>query len=161
MSARDRMVKDDIPWISMVLIALTISFIWGNSFMDRAASSEQSDLVERYLRPYIDKTLQGYLPLDIVMQVDFRKLAHFSEFFVLGVALAGLCSATRELPLFFYPVMILLVAGIDEGIQHFSGRAPMLRDVLLDMNGGFSGFATLALLHYSAGLTLGKEDLTR
>ncbi len=161
MLSRDEMGTAKVPWLPIVLIALTVSFIWGNSLMDRAASREQSELVERYLRPYVDTTLGGYLPKDTVLQIDFRKFAHFSEFFVLGAALAGLYGATHELSLFYYPGLIFLVAGIDEFIQRFTGRGPMLRDVLLDMNGGFSGFATLALLYCSAGHALGKEDLTR
>jgi VanZ family protein len=74
-----------------------------------------------------------------------RKLAHFSEYALLGAHLAFLpmflpCYAKSGY--LFVPVSGVAVALLDEGIQLFvPGRAGLLTDVLIDFSGCFLGSA--------------------
>jgi VanZ family protein len=76
-----------------------------------------------------------------------RKLAHFTEFFVLGLELLTFFAYRK--PLFLQAFLLALTHGfftafLDETIQIFSGRGPMIQDVWLDVC-GFAVGASLML----------------
>ena len=76
-----------------------------------------------------------------------RKLAHFTEFFVLGLELLTFFAYRK--PLFPQAFLLALTHGffaafLDETIQIFSGRGPMIQDVWLDVC-GFAVGASLML----------------
>ena len=110
--------------ILLILIILTIAFIFGNSLENRQSSAQIStavySVVSRML-PFISHKL-------------LRKMAHFFEFMVLGSELVlylHLCNKKIE-----YAVIIGMMAGaIDETIQYFVGRYASILDVLLDTSG--------------------------
>ena len=68
---------------------------------------------------------------------------------VLGILVAGLFrqiglrtgDSLRSLPV----LTVLLVAVLDEYIQHFTGRGSAVTDVILDFSGGLFGLATALL----------------
>lgn len=72
-----------------------------------------------------------------------RKLAHFTEFGVLGLCLGGFAFNLGEINNKKYaslPMLIALgTAVIDEFIQRFTGRTSSVKDVLIDFSGALCG----------------------
>ena len=68
-----------------VLLAATLCFIWGNSLLPRRDSTELSMGLFNWLRPSLLA-----VGLDWVDEHFLRKLAHFTEFALLGCELAAL-----------------------------------------------------------------------
>ena len=124
-----------------VLIILTLALIWGHSLLGREASSEESGFVMELLEPVLEMVVgEGNVTEFLV-----RKLAHFTEFFVLGLELLTFFAYRK--PLFPQAFLLALTHGffaafLDETIQIFSGRGPMIQDVWLDV----CGFAVGSLL---------------
>ena len=123
-----------------ILLVLTLCFIWGNSLLGREDSAELSRGLLRWL---ID---HGF---PIRSEHLLRKMAHFGEFGLLGMELAGLAflrGAFRRRSAFRAALLSLLTAMADETIQFFTGRAARLADVLLDFSGAVTGILFLALI---------------
>ena len=126
-----------------VLILLTLVLIWGHSLLGREASSEESGFVMELLEPVLEMVVgEGNVTEFLV-----RKLAHFTEFFVLGLEVLTFFAYRKSL----FPQAFLLAlthgffaAFLDETIQIFSGRGPMIQDVWLDVC-GFAVGASLML----------------
>lgn len=126
-----------------VLIILTLALIWGHSLLGREASTEESGFVMELLEPVLEMVVgEGNVTEFLV-----RKLAHFTEFFVLGLELLTFFAYRK--PLFPQAFLLALTHGffaafLDETIQTFSGRGPMIQDVWLDIC-GFAVGASLML----------------
>ena len=127
----------------VVLILLTIGFIFVQSMLPPEKSSEESDAVGEIIGEIIPpETKPGEF-----IQINIRKLAHFFEFALLGVELslyAVLFLREKGFILKTYAAS-LFVALVDETIQIFSGRGPAIFDVWLD----FFGFLTAASFVYA------------
>lgn len=127
-----------------MLLAATLYFIWGNSLLSREDSSELSGGLLDMLMP-----LFRMLRLESIDEHVIRKLAHFGEFALLGLELAALFFLNRGRSLksaFFSALCALGVASVDETLQFFSHRAPMVKDVLLDLSGALTGILLLWLV---------------
>lgn len=130
--------------VLILLLALTLAFIWGNSLLDRGESAEASgNLMDLF------GDLFESLGLDTEDDHGLRKTAHFGEFCALGVELAllfflnlgqGLQSAANA------AFAALLIALTDESLQYISARAPEVRDVALDFAGALTGILLTAVL---------------
>ena len=126
-----------------VLIILTLALIWGHSLLGREASSEESGFVMELLEPVLEMVVgEGNVTEFLV-----RKLAHFTEFFVLGLEVLTFFAYRKSL--FSQAFLLALTHGffaafLDETIQIFSGRGPMIQDVWLDVS-GFAVGASLML----------------
>ncbi len=126
------------------LIAITLAFIFIQSMLPPEKSSAESDAVGGIIADIIppDTELGGFA------QKNLRKLAHFTEFFILGAeaALAVVIVIERKIK---YAVHSLpaaaLVALSDESIQLFSGRGPSIADVWIDV----LGFASASVIIYT------------
>lgn len=116
-----------------------LGFIWGNSMLPGADSNAVSGFVGQLLAQVFGSQ---------VLKATFflRKLAHFTEFTILG----GLFAWNAKLwsTSFSVPVLAgLLAAMADETIQIFSpGRAPMVQDVWIDFAGVLTGLLLFRLL---------------
>ncbi len=145
------MSKRKVLRIALYLLIITnVIFIWSMSLYTREESGAQSGNLVRILM-FVFPFLKD-LPSDVIEYV-IRKLAHFSEFGLLGFLSA---SATWEyvsrkksdLGFFGYafPVLLacLFVASTDETIQIFTGRGPAVGDVMIDFSGAVCGFFILA-----------------
>lgn len=141
-------------WIVLVclLIALTLGFIWGNSIKSRSESKLLSLGVLQWIRPLLDAIFSPENVTDHLV----RKLAHFTEFGLLGAELIWLTCFLRKLRL--QAVLDCLLAGlaaaaIDETIQIFSARGSQAIDVLLDFGGVIAGVFIVLLIwwRFSAG----------
>ena len=125
-----------------ILIILTICLIWGHSAMSRVDSAEESGFILQLVTPFLEIFLgKGNVTDHIV-----RKLAHFTEYFVLGVELSALAfprEVFQESPLWKNLIrkginvagIGLFIALIDETIQIFSQRGPQVADIWLDGSG--------------------------
>ena len=128
--------------ILIILIASTVAFIFYQSILPPQKSGEVSDKVGDTIGEVIppETTIGGFI------QKNVRKLAHFVEFFILGIFTS--VYVVCFLPKFKYALhtlpMAFIIAAIDETIQIFSGRGPAVLDVWLD----FSGFFTSSLILY-------------
>ena len=124
------------------LLVCNLIFIWGNSLLPGEVSEAFSNWVKDILAMLFtqgpEKPTSGGL---------LRKLAHFTEFTVLGMLLcwrfgmqgknwkAALCAG-------------IAAACIDETIQMFvPGRGPGIRDVCIDSLGVVTGIVLLLLGH--------------
>ncbi len=140
-------------WLCVLLTLLIVTFIFTNSLENGEESRQSSDVVVDTVKPIVD-------PQDRIDRETFsfsiRKLAHFTEFFWLGMALCGVVvGACRRgegaRPLLSYPpiggalLLALLTAVTDEWIQSFTGRTSSVSDVLLDFFGALCGFGLTAL----------------
>jgi len=134
-------------------IPITVAFIWIHSMMPADASSQESGWVMDLIRPFLEIFVgKGNVTMYLV-----RKLAHFTEYFVLGSQLSiyyilskllGNDNVTRKSWPALLPLAIgLAVAAIDETIQIFSdGRGPAVKDVLLDFCGVLAAYIIVDII---------------
>lgn len=131
----------------LVIILLTISFIWGNSFKSIPESQSESQSVLEAIEPILEVFVgEGNVTENLV-----RKLAHFSEFALLGIEFILLLAVVRKLSLqnaVNCLFISLMVAIVDETIQVYSQRGSQVTDVILDFFGVLIGmlFATAFLI---------------
>jgi len=142
--------KDKVKRILRIMIIVTIAFAWVHSSMGTTESAEESGAVFDLIAPM----LRFLLPDAWVTEHFIRKLAHFTEYAALGLELGAYMLITRErikrlpAPRFFVNVWMtgLFIAFIDETIQIFSGRGPMIADVWVDMSGYSVGMLIISVL---------------
>lgn len=119
-----------------ILVGLMVIFIFSNSAASASTSNGMSLTVSEWVRPILNTV--GLHPETDFLNFVIRKLAHFSEYALLGV-LIGLAYRLQPwswmkgkvalLPFFIIPVL-------DENLQRFSsGRSCELRDMLIDSAG--------------------------
>ena len=136
--------------VLVLLLALTLAFIWGNSLVSRAESQNLS----RDLLAEICAALETVgLHLDPQNDHWLRKLAHFGEFGLLGAELCTLMFLNRRARLqgFVNCAFAGLLASVtDEALQLISNRGSRVQDVLLDFAGFLSGLLLCALLCLAA-----------
>lgn len=131
--------------VACLLIAVTLSFIWGNSIKSRSESQLLSLSVLQWIHPLLDAIFSPENVTDHLV----RKLAHFAEFGMLGVELVFLTHLLRKLrvkTLLNCLLVGLSAAVIDETIQIFFARGSQAIDVLLDFGGVIAGCAGALLL---------------
>jgi VanZ family protein len=115
--------------ILIILIFITLNFIFSNSFDSTVESSEKSDWVLEKVEPVLEKVVgKERATVKLV-----RKLAHFLEFFVLGAELSILCFL-NGIDKTYVAFIGLLSATTDETIQVFSKRGAQLTDVWIDFS---------------------------
>jgi len=130
--------KKAITILSIIILA-TLAFIWIHSCMDREDSSMESGFVYDLLCPFFEL----FMGKGNVTEHFMRKLAHFTEFFGLGLELMlfmrlEFLKVKPVLPVNAW-VFGTFCALIDETIQLFSGRGPAVQDVWLDSAGCLTG----------------------
>ena len=126
-------------------IILTLAFIWGNSLLSREQSSGESAWVLQLVTPF----LELFVGKGNVTEHLVRKLAHFTEFALLGLELLFWFSQKRgkkKEALLLAMAHGLFAALTDETIQLFSGRGSQVQDVWLDFAGVTAGALTALLL---------------
>ena len=130
----------------LALIAGTLIFIFTNSALPPKESAEQSGAVGDFISLIIppDTELGAYI------QTNLRKIAHFTEYGMLGVELAVyfLAFDRRRRHILCSAAVPFAVGFVDETIQIFSGRGPSVSDVWIDVG----GFFTFSLLAYAVGV---------
>ncbi len=135
-------------FLCLALLTVNLLFIWGNSLLPEGTSSVFSSWVKDILARIFPGLNAGGGDRGHAM---VRKLAHFSEFALLGLLLRWLFAMllTRTFPQFGMPLLAgFLVACLDEIIQSFvPGRNPSLFDVGIDTAGVVLGIVLITLIH--------------
>lgn len=126
-----------LTFVLMVMVVLTLRFIFSNSMESIPESREKSDGILALLTPL----LELFVGKGNVTERLVRKLAHFVEFFALGAELCALCLLHTK-PLLWAMFTGLLAALSDETIQIFYARGSQVQDVWLD----FSAVAVTGIL---------------
>jgi VanZ family protein len=136
--------------MKLILVILVLLFIWGNSMLPAYLSSLESGYMEQLLLPVLLPLQRALARLDVVVTLSHlvRKLAHFTEYMILGLVMTALFVRPNGRSRFWLTEGLCLAAAlIDEGIQMFSeGRGPGLRDVALDFSGATVGVVILTLI---------------
>jgi len=146
--------------VIIIIIAVTMAVIWGHSVMPPDASSDESGFVMNLMRP----VLEVFTGRGNVTEYLVRKLGHFTEYMILGGELSFLFttvagerfqrfSGLNRLLLILVPALIwaLITAFLDETIQIFSGRGPMIKDVWIDLAGAAAGIIIILITRSIAG----------
>ena len=133
-------MKKKKQWIWTLLMVLYVGFIFNNSITPAIESSKQSG---RVLGMVLAMFRLVGLDSAIVTEHIIRKMAHFAEYFLMGVLLWNCLRfymLTGKLWLVLQLWLITVIPLTDETIQLFSeGRAGMISDVWLDVSGAALG----------------------
>lgn len=119
------------------LLILNILFIWGNSLLPPEASWKVSNAVKNVLLALMPGSTEsggGAGSLGALI----RKIAHFTEFCVLGILLRCRWRDLRQ-GLERTLLAALLTAAVDETIQVFTNRTSSVFDVWIDFSGAVIG----------------------
>jgi len=131
---------------SLILSILITLFIWFNSLLPGSVSSAQSGFIVGLADDLL--SLFGIQVTFDTLSLIIRKLAHFFEFFLLGITLS--IYLIKEKKTIFHVLWIgLIIAIIDETIQLFvDGRASSIIDVGIDFIGVGFGFIIIKYALY-------------
>lgn len=137
----------------VLLLAVTVGFVFNNSAKPTAESQQASAAVANKIEQIVQKTDTGGTKTELVSVNYLRKAAHAVEFFALGLELAVFSLLVGRRKYSFQKLwnvlsVALFVAVADESIQILSGRGPKVRDVLIDLGGAAIGIVLTLLLHY-------------
>lgn len=134
-------MKKHLP---IVLVLLTTLFIWTNSLLPGSISSSQSGFITNLIYP-IFKNIMSIDKLTVII----RKLAHFTEYAILGITLAYfyLSRSKQNKYLLLALLQGVITAVIDESIQLLvPNRAGLITDVLIDTSGVVFGILVFCLI---------------
>ena len=135
--------KKRIIWYPVALL-LILFFIWGQSSLGGKTSTNESTYVTDGIVNPLVKMLVSEKAAEKVKEPLIRKLAHIAEYSVLGLMI-GLILRNRR-PRFWLCLLIgMAVAFIDETIQIFSHRGPLITDIWIDLIGVALGGAVSLL----------------
>jgi VanZ family protein len=122
--------------INVLITILWTLFIFTQSLLPGEVSSNQSGFIVDILHPFVQRL--GFNVDVNTFSFIIRKLAHFTEYFILGVLLFFAYRKYLKSKMMFSIIFLqgLLTASIDETIQIFTpNRSGELRDVLIDISG--------------------------
>ncbi len=148
--------------IDLILIFLTLFFIFGNSMKNVEKSGADSESVTSLVEqlPPIKQAIEDNKLQPGSLEGPIRSFAHFFEFSILGVELMLLIillNSSCNIKYFLFVVLLCFILGLsDEIIQSFSDRSTETVDVLKDIGGGAFG----AFFVYIIYLPI-KKKLTR
>ena len=142
----------------IILMAMTIAFMFYSSSLSREESSQQSSTVSLIFDAILP---DGTAFKEFVLE-NLRKIAHFTEYGILGTEVAlYILIYERKRCKMFAPLSLLvpvLVGFLDESIQVLSERGPSITDVWIDI-GGY--FAFSILVYIVAGTVFFVLDLLK
>ncbi|SEF77864.1 VanZ like family protein [Eubacterium ruminantium] len=130
--------------VLVIIIIVTLAFIWGNSLM----TGEISSNISEWFRELLNKLFHfAKSSKEVGSGHVIRKIMHFTEFMILGLEITSLKKYKKKLTCTGIILSGILAAMIDETIQLFvPGRAGMLQDVWLDVSGYITGFVIMTFL---------------
>ncbi len=132
-------------YILAAVAAANLLFIFINSALPKAVSSEESSAVASFLAGiFPPSTAFGAFVAEYI-----RKIAHFLEYGALGVEMAVYAFFFSSKPLKctrLFAISEFFVAFLDESIQILSSRGPAIADVWIDVFGFFTFYSLVILL---------------
>lgn len=132
--------------ILLILLILTVCFIWGNSMMPASVSSALSTWVQSVVNGFLGGVAEESTE---VGHGTLRKIAHLLEFATFGALYGGFLR--WDLKKKWWAVLLggIGVAFIDETIQLFSdGRGAQVSDIWIDLGGFFIGLFLSAVVYH-------------
>ena len=136
-------------YLFIVIIILTIGFIWSNSLKPADDSMNQSNFVKELIIYFF--SIFG-INIENTFFIDFiRKFAHFFEYFVLGTELVVFKSIyynDSKKSTYIFCFIGLFVSIVDEMIQMIPqlGRSCEFFDVCIDSSGVVLAFLSVNLI---------------
>ncbi len=131
-----------LHWCLIAAMLLTLVFIFTNSLKPKSESLEQSGAFSDFVATIFPPDTE----FGAFVKEYIRKIAHFTEYGLLGIELAVYISiyASKKLKgaLLSLPLS-LSVAFFDESLQYISDRGPAVSDIWIDV-GGFAFFGLIA-----------------
>ena len=130
----------------LVAVIGTLSFIFINS----ALPPEKSEVISNSVGNAVGNIVNTETPTGSFIRLNLRKIAHFTEYGLLGMELAAfvLLFVTGNKNKIKFALLLLCapfaVGFIDESIQLLSGRTASVKDVWIDV-GGFMCFYALSI----------------
>ena len=140
---KNKLIAKIVGYLLIALMLGTVLFIFINSMLPPEASTEQSDTV----KDIIVEILPDDSKAENFVEEYMRKIAHFTEYGLLGVEMAVYLMLFHRRRTYLFGLALLVpffVGFIDESIQSLSGRGPLIEDVWIDI-GGFATFYALTL----------------
>ncbi|MBR3966436.1 MAG: VanZ family protein [Clostridia bacterium] len=140
--------------IDLLLIALTLFFIFGNSAKNTEKSGADSEAVTSFIEqiPPIKEAIENNKLQPGSLEGPIRSLAHFFEFSILGaelMLLIILLTSSANIKYYFFVVLLCFILGLsDEIIQSFTDRSTEVVDVIKDIAGGAFGAFAVSLIHF-------------
>ena len=133
-----------------ILILATLLFIFIHSLIPRESSTEESEAVAGFL----GNIFPSDTALGAFIQNNVRKIAHFAEYAFLGMltSLYTVLYLSGRKYKISNAIFGLPVGFIDETLQCFSGRGPLISDVWLD----FFGFVFSVAIVYLGSIIARK-----
>lgn len=136
--------------IKLLLVAAMLLFIWGNSLVPGDLSRIESEWFLTLIYPVVEFIQRVLAHFGHVYTMSFlvRKMAHFSEYALLGVLMFWLFVRSDGRGRYVLPTVLCFSAAcVDEGIQLFAiERGPALRDVMIDFAGSCAGILAMAFV---------------
>lgn len=133
--------------LSLILVLILTLFIWGNSLLPGSVSSSQSGIITKLLYPLF----KNVMSVDTLTTI-IRKLAHFTEYAILGLVLAYFYKSKTNKYLLFALLQGVITAIIDESIQLLvPNRSGLLTDVLIDTSGVLFGLLVFYIIYKLLG----------
>ena len=135
-------------WILYIVLCLIVFFIWDNSLQNGGTSDGFSLIFAKWIAPIANKL--GFYGNIWALNRIIRKLAHLTEFTILGGALYVVLRRYIEYGTVVKTIGVgIVIASLDEFIQLFSlGRSSQLSDVLIDTVGIIIGISVVKLTYY-------------
>ena len=137
-----------LKYALLFLIASTLLFIFIQSMLPPETSSAESEAVGGVIEEIIPPDTKP----GAFIQTNLRKIAHFTEFFFLGIELALYIAFFMKRGIFVllsYPFS-MLIAFFDESIQVLSGRGPSITDAWIDFFGFFVSASIVYAIFFTA-----------
>ena len=126
--------------ISLLLVILWMVFIFVMSSFDATSSSNQSNFIVDIITSIINIKDTGLLSLII------RKLAHFTEYFILGILVINLITRYDK-KIIIAILLCIIYATSDEIHQIFvPGRSCQITDIMIDSLGSIIGIYLYKLI---------------
>ncbi len=138
----------------IALMVLTVIFIFVQSSLPPEVSSAESEAVGGFITSLIPEDTRLF---DFVTEY-MRKIAHFTEYGLLGIEIAFYIAyfvKDKKKYLRLSPTVPFFVGFVDETLQCFSKRGPMIEDVWIDIG----GFITFSLLAWGVIILINKAVL--
>ena len=139
--------------ILYVTLGLTLVMVWGQSCLNKAESTVNSDAVVGLISPV--EELKNGTPAEVEhydrLTAVVRKIAHVVEYAVVGFQMMCILylwgrQRIKDCVMCLYGG--LTVALIDETIQIFAERGPLISDLWIDMGGTALGIGMAALIRH-------------
>ena len=134
---------------AIIFLSLTIAltlFIFMNSLESGEESGKKSDFLVDICLSFLG--IFGVETDVYILGVFIRKLAHFTEYFVLGLTSSlFLSQISHKKFILISPIYCLVIAFCDEFVMQMitAGRAPRFTDVLIDFSGVLLAFALVCI----------------